>query len=838
MKKYWELIKEIHGTWLKPMPFSCSMVIIFLVQLCIANKWIDNSIGKYSGFGILVGLLIAAVGIDWIGNTRIFDFKKIDEITPLDTFLYGIILTTFINFCCFCLYLGIVPRNIVLLFIAILLVAVPSFFKRLKQIYKAQNNNKTNELQDKKFNNSSNRLIDLRELYKGPVKWQKGNGAIVVDERAVDYDLFDRVTTQNQLKDAINHFSVKHSYVVGLVGQWGSGKTTLLTKLKKQYKNDKDTVFVHAINDKDDFDLWLFGSQEEMIRGMYNTFLNSMGIKYNSLKSNKILESIAKVVAGIPETGNMLSPLLNNNDSYRDVTTLKNQLSDYIKSTDKHYIMCVENLDRASDDQVVLFLKLINTVFDFPNVTYVLLYDSSRLKHILNRAKNVNETYREKVINQEVKIPIMVDRSVSEQCMTNLLLSYGFSEIELSEFDVIIDTIAQNLSSIRELKIIINSVFSIFAVKDNIKLNYFQVLAMQYLFYKNLKLYKAIRKNKEALIVKEENGFNTIDVDDRDQLRGLSSKYPAYKDLLESLFPRVKLANTPNGILRSYHRVEEEIPKKSIYLSQYFNNYFMLTENDYVRIINLLNDFSREINNSTDEEIETIWSVCILSHVKAIRSQIIRQLNIFVTREIIPLSEKREGLSEIMMESFIDKREWSADDEYYVTKCIGILIGEVSEKDFNKFKELILKKYYSELIFLRDISLYMNGDGKYGGVSNDFEQNRKKMKALYNDMQEKCYKELNIAKLINDNSEEAVDTIGRCISSNTVFDIMRDAAKESKEEYVDIPKLFGKVFRKYESQLDKAFSDIEPSNDDERSLYNIYRQIKISNGYLIKHYDK
>lgn len=825
---YWNLIKEINVTWLKQMPFSCSIVIIFLVQLCIANKWIDKPIGKYSSFGVLVALLIAAVGIDWIGNTRIFDFKKINEITPLDTFLYGIVLTTFINLCCFCLYLGIVPRNVVLLFIAILLVAVPSFFKRLKQIYKDQNNNKTNELQDKKFNNSSNRLIDLRELYKGPIEWQQGNGAIVVDERAVDYDLFDRTTTQNQLRDAISHFSAKHSYVVGLVGQWGSGKTTLLTKLKKQYKNDKDTVFVHAINDKDDFDLWLFGSQEEMIRGMYNTFLNSMGIKYNSLKSNKILESIAKVVAGIPETGNMLSPLLNNNDSYRDVTTLKNQLSDYIKSTDKHYIMCVENLDRASDDQVVLFLKLINTVFDFPNITYVLLYDSSRLKHILNRAKNVNETYREKVINQEVKIPIMVDRSVSEQCMTNLLLSYGFSEIELSEFDVIIDTIAQNLSSIRELKIIINSVFSIFAVKDNIKLNYFQVLAMQYLFYKNLKLYKAIRKNKEALIVREENGFNTIDVDDRDQLRGLSSKYPAYKDLLESLFPRVKLANTPNGILRSYHRVEEEIPKKSICLSQYFNNYFMLTENDYVRIINLLNDFSQEINNSTDEEIETIWSVCILSHVKAIRSQIIRQLNIFVTREIVPLSEKREILSEIMVKSFIDKREWPDDDEYFVTKCIGILIGEVSEKDFNKFKDFISKKYYSELMFLGDISLYMNGDGRYGGVSNDFQQNRKRMSTLYNDMQEKCYKELNIAKLISDNNEEAVDIIGRCISSNTVYDIMRDAAKESKEEHKNIPKMFGKVFRKYESQLDKAFNDVKPSNDDERALYDIYRQIKMT----------
>mgnify|MGYP000860149075 FL=1 len=138
MKKYWNLIKEINGTWLKPMPFSCSVVIIFLVQLCIANKWINNPVGKYSGFGILVALLIAAVGIDWIGNTRIFDFKKINEITPLDTFLYGIALTTFINLCCFCLHLGIVPRNVVLLFMAILLVAVHSFFKRLKQIYIAE----------------------------------------------------------------------------------------------------------------------------------------------------------------------------------------------------------------------------------------------------------------------------------------------------------------------------------------------------------------------------------------------------------------------------------------------------------------------------------------------------------------------------------------------------------------------------------------------------------------------------------------------------------------------------------------------------------------------------
>ena len=792
MKKYRELIKEIHGTWLKPMPFSCSMVIIFLVQLCIANKWIDNSIGKYSGFGILVGLLIAAVGIDWIGNTRIFDFKKIDEITPLDTFLYGIVLTTFINFGCFCLHKSIVPPTIVSLFIFILVVTGLVLFIRLNQICVAQN--KTNNLQN---NDSQNGLLDLRDLNKGPVKWQDGDGAIVVDERAVDYDLFDRTTTQNQLRDAINHFSAKHSYVVGLVGKWGSGKTTLLTKLKEQYKGDEDTVFVRTSNNKDDFDLWLFGSQEEMIRGMYDTFLNSMGVRYNSLKNDKILESISKVVAGIPKTGSILGPLISN-DSYHDVTMLKDKMSKYLKSTHKHYIMCIENLDRTSKDQVVLLLKLISSVFDFPNVTYVLLYDGSRLDRILSDTNNINKTYKEKVINQEINMPLMINPAVSKQCLKNLLKSYDFSGTD--EFDVILSTIVQNLSSIRELKRIMNSVFSIFAIKDDIRLNYSQVLAIQYLFHKNLQLYNTIRENRDLLVVKKEQEFNTIDKNTSDQLKEIFSAYPTYQNLLGSLFPKIELANSSDRIIRSYHRSEEEMQLKSICMSQYFDNYFMLAENDYVRVINLLQDFNHKLNESTIDNIENIWTVFILNHTEDIKSQIINQLNLFINRGELPSSKKREKLSEIILESFLSKNEWSDNDEYSITKCIGILIGEVSEEDFNKFRQFVSKKYYSELACLELISSYMNGEGSLGGITNEFQQNSKRMQTLYNDMQEKLYKELDIDKLIKDKGNEAIDIIGRCISSRTVYDIMRDAVKETDK------KVFIAIFKKYSPYMDRAFA--------------------------------
>lgn len=826
MKKYFSLLKEINGTWLKPMPFSCSMVVTFLIQLCIANNWLDNHIGEYFGFGILVALLIIAIGLDWIWNTRIFDFKKINEITPLDIFLYGIILTTFINFCCFVLHQNIVSPVMASLFITILVINMLALFIRLNQICEARNSNEAGNFQDKKTNDTLNGLIDLRDLYEGPVKWQKSDGAIIVNERAVDYDLFDRNTIQNQLKNAINCFSDSHSYVVGLVGKWGSGKTTLLKNLRKTDFNDKDTVFIHDINDSHDFNLWLFGSQEEMIKGMYDSFLNSMGIRYNSLKNDQMLKSISKVVAGIPKTGNILSPLISNN-SYHDVTVLKDKLSKYIKSTHKHYIMCIEDLDRASDDQVVLFLKLINTVFDFPNVTYVLLYDGSRLKQILSKATNINATYKEKVINQEVKMPLMINFTISKQCMTNLLLSYGFSENKLSEFDVVLDTIAQNLYSIRELKIIMNSIFSIFATKDSLELNYPQVLAIQYLLNKNIQLYNTIRENKKLLIIKKEQEFNTISKNTSTQLKELFSKYSAYQSLLESLFPKIELANSASRVIGSYHISEEETVQKSICMSQFFDKYFMLAEDDYVRIINLLNNFNRKLNESTSDDIEDIWAKFIMNHAEDIRSQIIKKLNPFITKGKLLSSEKREKLSEIILESFLDKKEWLDSDEYSIIICIGILIGEVSKEGFNKFRKLVLKKYYSELTFFELLSSYMNGEGSLGGMTNEFQQNRKRMKSLYEDMQEKVYKELDIVKLIEDKSNNAIDIIGKCISSRTVYDIMMDSIVKRKDQAVS--SVFNEVFRIYQAQMDNAFTENKPTSDDKKKLYDVYKDIEAKN---------
>lgn len=836
MKEYWNLIKEINGTWLKPMPFSCSVVVVFLVQLCIANNWLDNHIGKYYGFGILVALLIVAIGVNWISNIRVFDFRRINEITPLDTFLYGTLLTTFSNLVCFSLHWSIVSPDIILLFLVILGVTVRRFCRRLNQIYKAHENRDTNKL--------SNKLIDLRDLYKGSIKWQKDDGAIIVDEHAVDYDLFNRDVTLNQLVDAINHTAKGHSYVVGLVGDWGSGKTTLLNRLKDRYISNKDYVFIHApSNDKEDFDLWLFGSKDEIIRGLYETFLDNIGVKYSSFKVNKMLKNISKVVAGIPNSRSMIGPLIGESDLYSSVLLMKKKLSEYIKSTHKHYVMCVENLDRASGDQIILFFKLINTIFDFPNVTYVLLYDNTRLNKILKDEKIINESYKEKVINEEVKIPLLIDTNISIICMQNLLLSYGFKNDDLNKFYIVLETIASNLSSIRKLKIIMNSAFAILSHKEEIRLNYPQLLAMQYLFYSEPQLYKTLNDNKNWLIMSNVNEFNKISDSETNILGNISSRYPKYKNLLEFLFPKVKVANNGDKINLFNGDWNKSRQDKSIFLSELFDSYFMLNEDEYIKVNNLLNKFVKEVNAANIGNLGKIWNKYILSQTDEIIDQIEKQIYSFITIEDIPSSEKREKLSEIIFQSVMNGK--SKIGEYTAADYIGIFVGETKKEDFEKFKEFVLNKY-TAIDFIKKISNYMNGYGQLGGNTKEFLENGTRMKNLYVEMRDKILrsgsniniyskkyyrKSISFGLILEDNdsvkfkanNNEVSKYIAKCVNAFTIYNILEDAVNytgEANEEIISEP--FAGALKETKNKIEKIFKENPPKTDREKELEKLY----------------
>ena len=116
-------------------------------------------------------------------------------------------------------------------------------------------------------------LYELKDL-EDPIPWKKADGLILINEKASSYDLLDRKNVELLLKNTISKYSVAHSTVVGLIGEWGAGKTTLLNLVKKDLKKE-DFVFANQ-----DFDVWLFGSQEALIKGLYDFILNGRLIQY------------------------------------------------------------------------------------------------------------------------------------------------------------------------------------------------------------------------------------------------------------------------------------------------------------------------------------------------------------------------------------------------------------------------------------------------------------------------------------------------------------------------------------------------------------------------------
>ena len=184
---------------------------------------------------------------------------------------------------------------------------------------------------------------------------------ILVRENDVDYDLFDRSEIVNRLYRSIVHCRPEASYVISLEGEWGCGKTTIINNVKRlldgpTFGND-DVVII------DDFDPWLFGSQEALLLAMYDTLLQHMGLRYSPLRSSWIVKGITQVVSENHTAGGLIFNLLHNErKSNNDIQVLKQRISAYLRTSNKRIVFFVDNLDRANDENIVFLFKLIGIV--------------------------------------------------------------------------------------------------------------------------------------------------------------------------------------------------------------------------------------------------------------------------------------------------------------------------------------------------------------------------------------------------------------------------------------------------------------------------------------------
>lgn len=135
---------------------------------------------------------------------------------------------------------------------------------------------------------NTNAIYDLKLIYNNDFTVKEGM-PILISEKDVDYDLLERKIIINQLYKYISNYKADTSYVIGLIGDWGSGKTTILNNVKRELKNNKQVVLI------DDFDPWIYGTQEALLTDMFDKIMNETGISFNLSNSRRFVDTLKAI---------------------------------------------------------------------------------------------------------------------------------------------------------------------------------------------------------------------------------------------------------------------------------------------------------------------------------------------------------------------------------------------------------------------------------------------------------------------------------------------------------------------------------------------------------------
>lgn len=578
--------------------------VIICVLMVLDIKEIPSAlIGKYGSFTIItIGIAIVLfiiLGIikkHWFSIFKIPCGNKMDELLVIGGLIclgYFLADMTFLEKLCAWTYKALM--SIIGFAVFFMLFIVRIFICRPR-------NNKS-----ERFNN----VISLHDFYETEISVSEE--PLFFSDSPSESDMLDREVLIRLLHDSIvNSCETTRSFVIGVKGPWGSGKTTLINLVKnKVQKDNKDIVFI------DEFDPWIFGSQEALLEAMYDEILSKLGNGYSVYSNRAMIKKIQDVVAQKDITAGIVKNLIDNeSNDYCKFKEMKSKLATLLKQLNKTIVYIIDNIDRADEENVVFLLKVISTVFDLPKVKYILAYDSQRLNDILSNTKKINPKYLEKIIQQEIEIPkisLEATERVEEGCIVKLLKYYGVKESEMKEYDTVIKTILDCVVDLRQLKRLFNSAFvTTFECKYELYRPY--LLAVEIIRFLKPELLRKIKENPVYFVSSNVTfkGYAWQIMDSENYKKTgklfyeeLLELFPKYIKLLESLFPYVKYFLC-NHVVEENNVPEDTTTAIPISSGFFFDLYLSYGNNSALQRYQEMNNFISQINSSDSHAIEEI----------------------------------------------------------------------------------------------------------------------------------------------------------------------------------------------------------------------------------------
>lgn len=494
MEKEKSIFRELSAELQQTNIIYISLISIFLLIIIDYLNPTGRVTTELWGSTIIIGTLIS---FWFVINNKILLLFKVNSINALD----DIDLCIVISDLGYGLYLLITKQYFSWKFVVVLLIALLSLSIGIYRIICLQQ-----AILKRQKNDEECHLVELKDLYKNNLNVSL---PIFIKDRAVKDDLLGRDSIITLLYKSIRqNFSKQDSFVIGLSGPWGSEKTTITNIVRKQLEaQNSDIKIIKGLNP------WISGSEAVLLNSFYYALLNALGINYSSQKIRKQVQEVSRYVIEIPTVGKSLSKVLEKDINQKNIEKWQANLKKLILSSDKKYVLFIDDLDIATSVQIRFLLKMLGSLFNLPNVIFVLLYDRSILEKILQDDNKLNTSFAEKVINLELQVPKVSENSVQKiyrSCLINLARKYNVSDKEVNNLDSAFQLIIKSIDNPREFIRFLNSICYI-AFSPDINLNRNDLLLIEYISFKQPDLFQLIKENPK-LFVSENSELDISDV--------------------------------------------------------------------------------------------------------------------------------------------------------------------------------------------------------------------------------------------------------------------------------------------------------------------------------------
>lgn len=593
---------------------------------------------------------------------------------------------------------------------------------------------------------------------------------------------------------------------------------------------------------------------------MYDSILEKSGIGFSMYNSHKIVKSLGKTVANNYSVGGILKELIINKREYNEIRSIKEKLSIYLQNSKSKVVFFIDNIDRAESDNIIFLFKLIATIFDLPNVLYILSYDRERVEDVLNNTKKINPKYMEKIVQQEIRIP-SIQREQLEQvysvCVTNILLKYGVKEVELGKYKIWFSLICEKITDLRKFKRFINSILGTIFVTD-INLDKVQLLSIESIRFLEPQLYECIRGNKKFFISHDKMADSSIYKDTFNSEKfnkegktfftNLFEKYDSYREILSELFPYVDKYNKNFDLIDRYALELTENEKKqnaNIYSAKYFDCYFSYGANSYL-----------EINNNVLDSIKDIKEISKGTLVRNYLGQVIRNIKKEKQKEWFELFQNyidnipQNMQFSVALEFFYDiycitntKSFVSLSARERVELIITLLLEKISIEEITEFARKI-ELNYDKLGVIARIIFWLNNsksdikdiESRKTIVRQTYESMCREIeKSVVNLYQDEYYHRGNIWAFVasfESEEEKKIHTrryVSSIISKENIIRIIGDLITTSigtKYGY-GISQKNVEIFFEDINDIDKFIKDISPKTDSEEFVMSVYQRYRL-----------